>query len=181
MYKFITFEEYSSNMTHITIDNLFNNYTIESGIPSVILNKTFNHTITSYTFDNLNNSTFNELFKDGRVFSHIIERWLVNNYPLNFISGCKDHDHNDINNLNILYDEKTFTKYGCIFIPSNMIGKGRKFDQVLFEKKAKKIIYCIISNINFPDIQIKFISGVNLIKLYPNGRIPIKDKDSFFN
>ena len=57
----------------------------------------------------------------------------------------------------------------------------QEFDKQLFEKKAKKLIYCIVSNINFPEIKIKFVRGINLLKLYPNGTIPLNDHVKFFN
>ena len=66
-------------------------------------------------------------------------------------------------------------------MPSNMIGEGRKFDKEIFEEKAKKLIYIIVSNINFPEIKIKFVRGIDLIVDYPDGKIPSKDFVKFFN
>ena len=62
-----------------------------------------------------------------------------------------------------------------------MIGTGRKFNKELFEEKAKKLIYIIVSNINFPEIRVKFVKGVELIVDYPTGCIPLKDLNKFFN
>ena len=56
----------------------------ESGI-SVELNKTLNHTIENYTFGNLPDEICKEIWKDGRPFSHFIEVWLGENYPLTHI------------------------------------------------------------------------------------------------
>ena len=66
-------------------------------------------------------------------------------------------------------------------MPSNMIGEGRKFNKEIFEEKAKKLIYIIVSNINFPEIKIKFVRGDDLIIDYPDGQIPFKDFDKIFN
>jgi hypothetical protein len=107
--------------------------------------------------------------------------WLASKYPITHISGCKSYDFTDANYPETIYDEKTFTKNGCKFYPSNMIGEGRSFDKKLFEKKAKKLIYCIVSNVNFPEIKIKFVRGIHLLKLYPKGEIPLKDYVKFFN
>jgi len=184
MFKITIIDKYINNLLNTCIDDLvndFNQINIERDVPSICLEKVFNHRIENYSFGNLDKNTCIELYKDGRVFSHFIERWLEKIYPLKFISGCKGYDHIDINNSLILYDEKTFTKNGCNFCPSNMIGGGRKFDKLIFDEKSKKIIFCIISNINFPIIQIKFISGIKLIKLYPKGKIPFKDRNIFFN
>lgn len=46
--------------------------------------------------------------------------------------------------------KKLLQKGGCNFMPSRMIGTGRKFEKDEFEEKANKLIYCIVSNINFP-------------------------------
>ena len=61
-----------------------------------------------------------------------------------------------------------------------MVGKGRKFDQEVFDEKSKKLLYIIISNVNLPEIKIKFIRGVDLVVDYPKGKIPFKDLDKFF-
>jgi hypothetical protein len=86
-----------------------------------------------------------------------------------------------MNDENIKYDQKTFTARGCKFMPSNMIGERRKFDKKIFEEKAKKLIYIIISNVEFPEIKIKFVKGIDLIVDYPDGKIPSKDLIKFFN
>ena len=103
------------------------------------------------------------------------------NYPLNHIKGCKKYDFTDKNNQEILYDEKTFTKGGCKFCPSNMIGQGRTFDKEVFLEKSKKLIFCIVSNVNFPEIKIKFVKGEELATKYPTGVIPLNDHNKFFD
>ena len=150
-------------------------------IHSVELNKTFTHNIDNLTFGNIPQNILIEIFKDGRAFAHFIEKWLEINYPLIHVSGCKKYDFLDANNPLILYDEKTFTKLGCKYCPSNMLGQGRKFDQEEFENKSKKLTFCIVSNVNFPEIKIKFVKGEDLLKLYPKGNIPLKDHIKFFN
>jgi hypothetical protein len=66
-------------------------------------------------------------------------------------------------------------------MPSNMIGEGRKFDKEIFETKAQNLNYIIVSNVNFPEIKIKFVKGTDLLITYPNGTIPSKDFIKFFN
>jgi len=122
-----------------------------------------------------------EIFKDGRPFSHFIEKWLSLNFDLIHIGGCKAYDFVHENDENIKYDQKTFTVRGCKFMPSNMIGEGRKFDKEIFETKAQNLNYIIVSNVNFPEIKIKFVKGTDLINTYPNGVIPSKDFIKFFN
>lgn len=148
---------------------------------SVELNKTFTHTIENYAFDNLSEETCKEIYKDGRVFSHFIECWIAENYPLIHIKGCKKYDFTDKNFPEILYDEKTFTKGGCSFCPSNMLGQGRVFNKEIFEEKTKKMVFCIVSNTNFPEIKVRFMEGSVLLINYPNGKIPLKDEIKFFD
>ena len=144
-------------------------------------NKTLIYTINNFCFDNLSQSKVIKKFKDGRVFSHFIELWLEDKFPLIHVEGCKEYDFIDVTDENIKYDQKTFTSGGSKFMPSNMIGTGRKFNKELFEEKAKNLIYIIVSNINFPEIRVKFVKGVELIVDYPTGCIPLKDHDKFFN
>ena len=60
-----------------------------------------------------------------------------------------------------------------------MLGQGRTFDQAVFEEKTKKLIFCIVSNINFPNIKVRFVEGETLLKNYPKGVIPLKEHDKF--
>uniref|UniRef100_A0A6C0DWI7 Uncharacterized protein n=1 Tax=viral metagenome TaxID=1070528 RepID=A0A6C0DWI7_9ZZZZ len=147
----------------------------------IIFNKTFMVNLAEYSFGNLPQAIIIEIFKDGRPFSHFIEKWLMLNYELIHIGGCKSYDFVDSNDENIKYDQKTFTSRGCKFMPSNMIGEGRKFNKEIFEAKARKLNYIIVSNVNFPEIKIKFVKGTDLINTYPNGTIPSKDLIKFFN
>ena len=155
--------------------------TLKHEIKTFSLNTTYLHTIEDYCFGNIPKHILINTFKDGRAFAHFIEPWLEINYPIIHITGCKTYDHIDAHNMDIKYEQKTFTKRGCKFMPSNMIGEGRKFNQEIFEQKAKQLIYIIISNIYFPEIKIKFITGVDLLITYPNGIIPLKDFHKFFN
>jgi hypothetical protein len=145
------------------------------------LGKTYTHVLKNIGFDNLPTVQINDIFRDGRVFSHLIEPWLANEYNLTHIKGCKGYDFVDNSNPDIRIDEKTFTKGGLSFTPSNMKGQGRIFNREVFNEKARKLRYCCVSNINFPEIKIKFIDGTELLEEYPNGNIPLKDHVKFFD
>jgi len=106
---------------------------------------------------------------------------LAANYPLIHVEGCKDHDFVDAGDTNIHYDQKTFTKGGCRYYESSMIGVGRKFDLEKFQEKAKNMIYIIVSNIDFPHILVKIVRGSDLMLKYPKGVIPLKDFVPFFD
>lgn len=148
---------------------------------SIVLNKTFLHTIQGAQFGGLPVETVNTLYKDGRLFSHFIEHWLAQHYPLIHIAGCKPYDFVDENYGETKYDQKTFTSYGCGFLPSSMRGCGRTVDKEKFEEHANNLIYCIVSNVNFPEIKVRFVRGSVLLEQYPKGRIPSKDFIKFFD
>lgn len=150
-------------------------------IPSVVLNTTFTHEIQHYVFGDLSPEICREIWKDGRPFSHFIEKYIAQRYPLIHVPGCKSHDFVDKQDATILYDEKTFTSRGCSFCPSNMLGQGREFDNERFISHCQKLIFCIVSNVDFPTIKIKFVKGEDLRNKYPSGKIPSSDFVEFFH
>jgi hypothetical protein len=147
----------------------------------IVFNQTFTSTIQNFAFGNLPQDILKELFKDGRVFAHFIESLLAQDYGLTRIIGCKDYDLVDPQNPETKYEQKTFTRRECAFTPSNMKGQGRHFDKEVFNEKSKSLIYVIVSNVNFPEIKVRFVKGPELVALYPNGVIPKKDHDKFFS
>jgi hypothetical protein len=146
-----------------------------------ILNKTYKYIIEDYSFGGLPKEKLKKIYKDGRVFSHLAEQFVPEKFPaLVHVSGCKNHDfYNKYNNTKL--DEKTFTMGGCKFMPSHMIGTGRKFEKNKFEEHCNKLTFCIVSNVNFPEIKIRFEKGSELIKKFPKGVISIKKHDEFFD
>jgi hypothetical protein len=132
------------------------------------------------SFDNLNYSQFKPLLEDGRIFSHLIEKWIETKFSnLTRVSGCKDYDF--VDDQQHKYDEKTFTKSGCSFYPSCMKGSGRTFDNQRFIEYVEDIHYIFVDNTNLPMINIIGISGNDIIKYYPNGVIPIADISRIFS
>ena len=152
-------------------------YTTSMTTP-IELNKTYTFTIENFTFDVLTREMMIKRYKDGRVFAHFIEPWLTTKFPLKHIEGCKSYDH--VDNDQLKYDEKTFTAKGCNLPPAGMIGGSRRVDIEVFHRKAKELIYIIVSNINFPEIKVRFVKGAELIARYPKGTIPFGHHDSFF-
>ena len=148
---------------------------------SILFNHTFTKTIANVAFGDLPQATLLELFGDGRIFSHFMERILALDYGLKHIPGCQGHDLTDANDATIQYEQKTFTRNGCKFMPSNMIGQGRHFDQAVFDEKVKHLIYVIVSNVHFPELKIRFVKGAEMAAMYPKGEIKFNDHDKFFN
>jgi hypothetical protein len=149
-------------------------------VSAVVFNHTIAKTIENFAFGGLPRQTLLELFGDGRIFSHFMERILEQDYALKHVPGCQGHDLIDSQDASIKYEQKTFTRNGCKFMPSNMIGQGRHFDQVVFDEKVKHLIYIIVSNIHFPELKIRFVKGPELAAMYPRGEIKIGDHDKFF-
>lgn len=147
---------------------------------TIELNKTYTFLIEDVSFSSLSEETIREIFLDGRAFSHFIEPWLATQFPLKHIKGCKEYDHIGLNDPETLYDAKTMTRLGCKFCPSNMLGAGRHFDSGVFIEKAKKLVYIIVCNIDFPKIQVRFVRGEELATRYPNGSIPLSDRSAFY-
>ena len=72
---------------------------MDNTTPTYEMNKTYTYVIENYGFDMLNIEEVNNIYKDGRVFSHFIELWLAKKFTLKHINGCKDHDFTDINTI----------------------------------------------------------------------------------
>jgi hypothetical protein len=149
-------------------------------IMSIPFDQTIVKRIENVAFGDLGPDVLKNIFGDGRIFSHFIERVLAQDYGLTHVTGCKGHDIVDPSNPEIKYEQKTFTQNGCKFMPSNMIGQGRQFDKTVFHEKARALNYIIVSNVAFPELKIRFVKGVDLISRYPNGVISMKQHDIFF-
>ena len=136
----------------------------------------------TYSFGSLSKSRLTEAFKDGRLTSHLIEPHLEIWYPeLKHIKGCKDHDHVNRIDENIKYDAKNFTHAGgCKFMPSGMIGTGRKFDQEQFLLKTENMNYIICDIVDFPKVSVIFKKGSELASQYPNGTITKSKRGELF-
>ena len=135
--------------------------------PSVTLNQTFDFplSIDDFKFSGLLEDEITEMMKDGRVFSQWVERWLTKKFPLIHVKGCKKYDHTDLNNENIKYEAKTFTPAsGLSYAPSGDTGVGRTLNEEGAKERASKLIYIIVSNVKFPNIKVRFITGNDLMK-----------------
>jgi len=136
----------------------------------------------TFSFGNLSTDMLIDIYKDGRVASHLLERQLVFWFPeLRHIKGCEDHDHVNRLDENIQYDAKNFTAGGCKFLPSSMIGTGRTFDEERFIYKTQKMNYIICDIVDFPKINVVFKKGSELSEKYPNGCISKSKRKEFFD
>ena len=144
------------------------------------LDKVYEFKIKNYSFGDLSTTEMNEIYKDGRVASHLLEPQLVCWFPeLTHVKGCKDHDHIDKGGQK--YDAKNFTKRGMQFRPSNQIGTGRTFDYDAMVEKADGMIYSACDIVDFPHVQGVFKKGMDLVGEYPDGKVPKGKREVLFS
>ena len=93
---------------------------------TIELNKTYFKEIENFTFGELSKELLTELFKDGRTTSRFMEKLATFWFPELTNVDEKHYDHVDIEGNK--FEMKGFTKGGCAFVPSSMLGKGRYID-----------------------------------------------------
>jgi len=121
-----------------------------------------------------------KLFRDGRVASKFLEHTIPTWFPdLEFVDQ-DGYDHVS-KTTSRKYDLKGFTKGGASYAPSNMLGDGRKINEEKLHEHADTIDYILSDITEFPKVRIVFKSGSELVKNYPNGKIPLKEKKALFN
>lgn len=143
-----------------------------------------NHSFDEWVVDNisfgdLSDDELSDMFTDGRLASHFLERQLTKWYPeLTFVDK-RGYDHVDEEGNK--YDQKCFTKGGLGFAPSHMGGKGRVFVMEEAHEHAKDITYICCDVVAFPTVRVKFARGKDLIEVYPKCKIPFSKREEFFN
>ena len=145
-----------------------------------ILNSVYEFDLTGKVqFGDMPTEQLYKLFRDGRVASKFLEYTMPTWFPdLTFVDK-KGHDH--ISTLTgRKYDLKGFTKGGACYAPSNMLGAGRKINEEKLHEHAETIDYIFSDITGFPKVRIIFKSGSELVKKYPSGKIPFKEKSALF-
>jgi len=148
---------------------------------NIQLDTTYNMTIANFQFGDLSNDVLVNLFRDGRTCSPFIQMQLQVWFPdLKYVNQA-GFDHVAITNGQ-KYEHKSFTKSGCNFAPSNMVGSGREVKPELVKEHIVKenLIYCVVDIVDFPGIRVRFEKGLDMIQKYGNCKIPFKDRESFF-
>lgn len=145
--------------------------------------KVYHYDLSSWmNIDGWTDEETSDLMDDGRFASHILERQIPKWFPtLSHVTGCKDHDHVD-KTSDLRFDAKNLTKNGCKFMPSNMLGAGRSFNQDIFLEKAKTLNYIICDIIDFPSVRLIIKRGDELASEFPKGSISkVKGREKLFN
>ena len=147
-------------------------------------NKIYAFDLTNHmSFGNLTEEEIVEVLSDGRPMSHLVEVQLTKWFPeLTHIRGCKDHDHvMQHNGQTVKLDAKNFTRSGgCKFMPSSMIGTGRKFNEALFKDSVKDKDYIICDITRLPKVYVKFKKGTELAADFPKGKITKSQRGLLF-
>jgi hypothetical protein len=141
--------------------------------------KTYSFMIDNIKFGSLSNEKIIDIFKDGRVASHFLEKMLEEWFPeLVFVDG-NGYDH--INKKSkVKYDQKCFTKGGCGFAKSILVGGGRTFNLAEATKHSAEMNYIICDIVDFPKVKVVFAKGKDLLTRYPKCRIPFRDRELIF-
>tara|TARA_B100001287_G_scaffold273942_1_gene278334 strand:- start:780 stop:2126 length:1347 start_codon:yes stop_codon:yes gene_type:complete len=153
-------------------------------MPDLELDKLYEFEIDNIAFGDLCKNKVLEIVSDGRVLSHLLEAKLDQDFDnLTHIKKCKTYDFIDREDNKL--DEKTFTKGGCKFMPSGMIGKGRKYDEEIFKKylEETKMRYILVDGTQLKNkkIRVKAFDGLKLFKCYPSASIPFKHIEFIFS
>lgn len=142
-------------------------------------NMTDTFRIDNISFGDLSSEVLAEMFTDGRLASHFLERQLCEWYPhLTFVNK-KGYDHVDANGNR--YDQKCFTNQGLKFAPSSMYGAGRKVNLEEAVKHIEQTQYICCDITEFPVVRVKFATGKELLEDYPNCSIKKSEREKFFN
>jgi|TARA_B100002019_G_scaffold238624_1_gene213783 hypothetical protein len=134
---------------------------------------------TVYTYDltgkvrfwDLEEEDLYELFRDGRTSSRFLERQVPKMFAqFEYVDG-KGYDW--IREQLKKVEGKCYTKGGCNFAPSAMVGSGRKVvpSEVKEHIEECDLDYIIMDIVEFPTVHFRFIKGKDLIETHPNCKI----------
>jgi hypothetical protein len=125
--------------------------------------------------------TVYELCKDGRVSSKFLEHHIPIWFPeLKFVDK-KGFDHIRVDDHQIKFDLKSFTKSGSSWLPSSMIGVGRTVNLEEASAHANTIDYIFTDVTEFPIVRMQIWKGADLVDRFPKGKIKHKQIDELFN
>lgn len=92
-----------------------------------------------------------QFFKDGRRFAWLLEESLAARHAMTREGETADYDLTD--GAGRRWEVRCCTKGGLFFCPSNMIGKGRKFNFENWVTKQAQVSGWIVADINtFPRV-----------------------------
>ncbi len=126
----------------------------------------------------ISNEDVIEYFTDGRRVSFIVERRLRDELKWELASS-EGAGYDLISPQGQKWEVRSISKRGVYFNPSNQVGSGRSFDEDKFMEKLNEIEGFILADIvNFPEINVYFISSLDVIRWYKKGELGIRAKIS---
>ena len=153
-------------------------------VEHVELNRVYSFNLEQPSFPGLSSQKVNELYRDGRVSSKPLELMLCSDdfFPSLTYVDAKGFDYVSTQvGLKSKLDLKGFTSNGAKYMPSCMIGQGRTMEASRFHTHARDMTYIFCDITEFPEINVVFKDGEELIQKYPRGVITKLDRNSLFS
>lgn len=146
---------------------------------SILVGKVYNFEVSDVSFDLLDQETLTEIFRDGRASSKLIEHSLTKWFPELKLATTNNRgfDHHWGTRK---VEVKSFTKSGCTFLPSHMIGKGRIADPEKAFAELQADTLCIVDITDFPKVAVRFVDHFWAYNKFSKGRISPRERDYFF-
>ena len=113
-----------------------------------------------------------EYFTDGRRISFILERRVAREVLKGALAASEGADHDLSDAEGGKWEVRSITEQGIYFSPSNMIGKGRSFEESGFLAKTEKISGYILFDIeSFPEVPFWFVPSTTVRGWWQEGRL----------
>ena len=145
----------------------------------ILVGKVYNFEVGDLSFGPLDQETLHTIFKDGRASSKLIENCLVSWFPELKLATTNNRGFDHYWGTRKV-EVKGFTKSGCTFLPSHMIGKGRIADpQKAFDELTADTL-CMVDITDFPKVSVRFVDHFWAYNKFPKGRISPRERDYFF-
>jgi hypothetical protein len=118
-----------------------------------------------------------ELYKNGSITGKLIEDVVC--IEFGYKKAKNTQDYFDVDDKGKRWEVRCLTKYGASLIPSNQIGKGRKYNEKEFFSKLNNINgYIIIDIRKFPNVFFYRFGGWEIYNLLGR-KIKTKEFDKF--
>ena len=115
-----------------------------------------------------------QYFTDGRKVSFILERRIAYEFFKGKLAETEGDEYDLIDTKGRKWEVRSITKGGVYFCPSNMVGKGRKFERKGFLKKLREIDgYVLADVLKFPNIPFWIISSKEVRQWWDDGTLGV--------
>lgn len=144
------------------------------------IGRVYHFKIRNLAFGPLRRETLHSIFRDGRACSKLVENCLTQWFPELKMASSSNSTGFDHHWGSRKVELKSFTKSGCNFLPSYMVGSGRTADPEKASEELTADLLCISDITEFPKISVRFVDHVWAYKKYPKGKIKAKEGADFF-